>query len=102
VIERSVCREVFEEVNGETVQVKPGRGNQMVGATIGVIWSDIEVTMNQVVRQGASEEDRVVIHLCDSFVHCPEGRTMEYITNAAHWGLIKAPTLYATPDGVRR
>jgi hypothetical protein len=37
VIERSVCREVFEEVNGERVQAKPNSGNQMAGATAGVI-----------------------------------------------------------------
>jgi hypothetical protein len=60
------------------------KGTQMVEETNRVIWSDCEVAMNQVACQGASEEDSVVMHLCDSFMHCPEGRTMEHITDSEY------------------
>jgi hypothetical protein len=70
------------EVDGVTVEVKPGISNDMVGPTIGVIWSDREVSMNQVACRGCTEEDRVVMHLKDSLTFCSVGRDMEYITNS--------------------
>jgi hypothetical protein len=77
VIERSARRTETEEMNGVQVERKPGPDNDVVGSTIGIIWSATYATTNKLAVHGEVENDRVVRHFRHTLELCPIGSHME-------------------------
>jgi hypothetical protein len=67
---RTICEEGVTQVDGEEVKREPGRDNELLSATVTVMWTVSAVTMIRRVDGGMTRPDQALLHLEETIDQC--------------------------------